>query len=117
MAVALTDFEAMCGFRSLPDILHHLASYPELAAIVGKAAISSQDSDSADHLKKIFSSFMRAPQEQVAQQLEALVRRLASSHPSEGSVDALILRLNEDFPGDRGALCPLILNYINLKPG
>ena len=43
--------------------------------------------------------------------------RLSASGPVDGSVDALIIRLNNDFPGDRGALCPLILNYIKLKPG
>ena len=114
MAVALTAFEAMCGFRPLKEILGHLASYPELADIVG--AVAPQE-ESAEHLKSIFSNFMQAPEELVRAKLQELVRRLEESAPPAGGLDALILRLHKDFPNDRGALCPLILNYINLSPG
>lgn len=30
MALALTDFECMCGFRTIGEIKQNLASYPEL---------------------------------------------------------------------------------------
>jgi len=116
MAVALTDFEALCGFRPLPEIQEHLIAYPELGAIVGTVTSDSQQDDGAV-LKSIFSNFMRAPTELVDSELATLVTRLQTSSPAAGSLDALILRLNQDFPCDRGALCPLILNYINLKPG
>ena len=36
MAVALTDFEAMCGFRPYKNIVQHLEEYPELAKLVGE---------------------------------------------------------------------------------
>ena len=114
MAVALTNFEAMCGFRPLCEILDHLVTYPEFGSIVGTL---SPVEDSASHLKAIFSNFMHAPDEFVNRKLEQMVTRLSASGPVDGSVDALIIRLNNDFPGDRGALCPLILNYIKLKPG
>ena len=32
-------------------------------------------------------------------------------------IDGLICRLNRDFPGDVGVLCPLVLNCIHLAPG
>jgi hypothetical protein len=115
MAVALTDFEAMCGFRPLSEILEHLSIYPEFGEIVGTVTVS--DHDESNQLKHIFSNFMRAPDDLVHAQLDALVGRLVSAGPVKGSLDALIVRLNNDFPNDRGALCPLILNYINLKPG
>jgi len=34
MAISLTDFEAMCGFRPLPDVVAHMKAYPELRALV-----------------------------------------------------------------------------------
>jgi mannose-6-phosphate isomerase len=115
MAVALTDFEAMCGFRPLTEILDHLVKYPELSDIVGTVTPLEDD---ADYLKSIFSNFMLASEEVVHTKLEELVTRLSSAAPPpEGGLDALILRLNKDFPSDRGALCPLILNYITLSPG
>ncbi len=35
MAIALTPFEALCGFLSVGQINENLANYPELAALVG----------------------------------------------------------------------------------
>jgi mannose-6-phosphate isomerase class I len=35
MSIALTPFEAMCGFRTIPEIRRHLSLYPELASILG----------------------------------------------------------------------------------
>ena len=116
MAIALTDFEAMCGFRPLPEIVEHLSAYPELADIVGEVKVTPME-NSADYLKSLFSHFMHAPEALVLRKLEDLVARLSACDAPTGSVDALILRLNKDFPGDRGALCPLILNYIKLKSG
>ena len=37
MAVALTRFEAMCGFRAPAEIAAHLSSVPELKGLVGDA--------------------------------------------------------------------------------
>jgi mannose-6-phosphate isomerase class I len=79
--------------------------------------VTVSDHDESNQLKNIFSNFMRAPDDLVHAQLDALVGRLVAAGPVKGSLDALIVRLNTDFPNDRGALCPLILNYINLKPG
>jgi mannose-6-phosphate isomerase len=41
MSVALTPFDALCGFRPLPEIQAHLKLYPELADIVGAAGTSA----------------------------------------------------------------------------
>jgi len=35
MAVALTAFEGMCGFRSMTEIKENLILFPELAHIIG----------------------------------------------------------------------------------
>ena len=35
MSIALTPFEAMCGFRPISEIRTHLLDYPELASILG----------------------------------------------------------------------------------
>lgn len=52
IAIALTDFEALCGFRMIPDILELVDAVPELASIVGpeatellRAAVVSGDED------------------------------------------------------------------------
>lgn len=113
MAIALTEFEAMCGFRPVSEIINHIATYPEFADIVGTVDPHQGD---ASYLKAVFSNFMRASNDKVQRSLTSLIDRLNASELNEG-IDSLILRLSRDFPGDRGALCPLILNYITLNPG
>jgi mannose-6-phosphate isomerase len=39
MAVALTDFEAMCGFRPIATIVQLLGEYPEFAELVGQDVV------------------------------------------------------------------------------
>ncbi len=35
MVVALTDFEAMCGFRPISEIKRNIVAYPEFAELIG----------------------------------------------------------------------------------
>lgn len=39
MAIALSTFEALCGFESFEDILRSLDAYPELQTCVGEDSI------------------------------------------------------------------------------
>lgn len=41
MAIALTPFEALCGFRKPADIIQYLESFPELSNIVGSDGLYS----------------------------------------------------------------------------
>ncbi len=61
---------------------------------------------------------MTADDTRAAQQVAALAARL-SAQPEAGRspVDALMLRLHRHFPGDRGLMGPLFLNYLRLGPG
>jgi mannose-6-phosphate isomerase len=36
MVIALTPFEAMCGFRPVAEIQANIKAYPELAALLGE---------------------------------------------------------------------------------
>jgi len=58
MAVAITPFEAMCGFRSIAEIAKHLTAYPELAACVSdeaKSGIESTSDQDTDAVKATHS--------------------------------------------------------------
>jgi hypothetical protein len=46
MSIALTPFEAMCGFRTVSEIRKHLFDYPELASILGADGVPSPPSPS-----------------------------------------------------------------------
>ena len=159
MAIALTPFEAMSGFRPIEEIKDHLVRYPELRHIIGEdvcdqfLAFDGDDSGKGEYgfsvmLQILFRSFMECEDDIAQYQITQLVDRISGKRPqyldpsrsrsrssstSTPSVDdkdmhmnffseetyvkSLIVRLNKDYPNDRGALCPLLLNCLRLAEG
>lgn len=139
MAIAVTPFEAMCGFRSVAEIAAFLEEVPELAALVGDegckavhdAASSSEAGPDACRaaLKVAFGALVARPDEEVGKQASALVERLTAAGLKPSSPDDLLadgaapdascmaLRLNEQFPLDAGVFAPFLLNLLRLQPG
>ena len=128
MAIALTDFTAMCGFRPLREIVGNLTTYPELqdivspASVVGiKAAYEKTkglvdfDQSTNKALKELFSSFM-ANFDANPQPLAACITRLTTK-PSPTPLDELLLSFSRQFPGDCGVFSPLFLAVHHLTPG
>jgi mannose-6-phosphate isomerase len=146
MAIALTEFSGFCGFRPLPEISDFLSKVPEFAAVVGpqvasafSEAVSSSTSPSSSSkaadqddlsklqnaLKELFAALMNAdPESVVKPHLRALVNRYKkesgaklSADLKPGSVEEIIVRLDEQFPDDVGTFCTFVLNVVELKPG
>lgn len=128
MAISLTDFEALCGFRPLEELVAHLVMYPELGALVGMeeqallekaAGEGAGEEEQREALKAVFSSYMHASEERTTEQVAALAARLKTKEEKGGAddLDRLILRLLAHFPGDCGVFGPLFLNYVRLGSG
>lgn len=126
MAIALTPFEAMCGFRVISEIKDNISNYPELKIVIGREVfelLSNIDDNSSEEVKKNFlklllKSFMDCSDEVANEQIELLISRLKlEASSSNNTIKKLILRLNSDFPCDRGIFCPLLLNYLQLNEG
>jgi len=133
MAIALTPFEAMCGFRRLEEISTFLTKHPEFAACISAEAklkvFMCQDNEESksNALRSLFTSFMNCSPEMASKQLKLLLMRLQaeqSSHghphdepPWERKCARAILRLAQQFPNDTGALAPFFLNYLLIAPG
>merc|ERR1712167_172891 len=116
MAIALTAFEAMCGFRSVEEIANNLKEYPELAACINEElSVCIEATTSADEvavkevLRAFLDSFMNSEDEVVQRELQNLVSRLGDN---DNVNDVVILRLAEQYPGDPGAMAPLFLNVL-----
>ena len=120
MAVALTDFEAFCGFKPLSLIKEHLEKIPEFSKLVG-ADITQEyiSSPSKATLQKVFSKVMNAEEDVVAKYAGELLERTKSQPEAFGATLAdLIQRLDVQFPGDVGLFCGcLMLNHCILKSG
>lgn len=133
MAIALTPFEAMCGFRRLEEISLLIKKHPEFADCISQeaklAVFLAQDGHSqTDALQKLFSSFMSCPKDVSEKNLQLLLLRLHAEqsrlhpHPHdepawERKCSRAILRLAQQFPNDSGAMAPLFLNYLLIAPG
>lgn len=102
---ALTEFEALCGFRPVPRTRQLVAALdlPELDFL--RAAL-----DSADPLRTAFARTLALPDPGPV--VAALVDRLSPDGPMRGAALAA-----EHFPGDVGVVLALLLNYVRLAPG
>lgn len=86
---------------------------------------SSEYADLQNALRKLFSALMEAdPEKTVKPNLRKLVERYqqkagktASKDMEYGSIEELVVRLNEQFPDDVGAFCSYLLNVVELKKG
>ncbi|QDW29122.1 mannose-6-phosphate isomerase, class I [Arthrobacter sp. KBS0702] len=126
MIFALTDFEALCGFRPAAAsraIFQHLADCFELAGLDLPPLIPQLLEDLArpDEPAALRSAFERliAGGEDVSAATAAVVAALVSGAPMGAHVAELttVVNLNGDYPGDPGVLISLLLNRISLAPG
>ena len=159
MAIALTPFEAMSGFRPVEEIKENLLRFPELRHIIGEDVcdqfLAFEGDKNSEYgfsvmLQVLFRRFMECEDDIAQYQVTQLVTRISearspaprtsrsrttSTVSSSGSgggdnddtctsffseesyVKSLIVRLNKDYPNDRGALCPLLLNCLRLAEG
>ncbi|KAG9295418.1 hypothetical protein G9A89_013447 [Geosiphon pyriformis] len=134
MAIAITKFEALCGFRPLEEIKSSLLTYPQFKMIVGEkiaqrfieTVTNSSDVDQNKVvLREVFESVMKREPEIVSKKANELADRLREqaqvNHRDSGlelgSIPELVIRLNQQFPGDVGIFCVFLLNYVLLEPG
>jgi len=126
LALALTPFQAMCGFLPLPDIAKNLKETPELSSLIPRTILddflSVSSSESAEEklqkvaLKNVFAAIMTADEADYKPQLDTLVSRYEGLTKKD-SIAELVLRLNSQFPGDIGIFCAFLLNHVVLRPG
>jgi mannose-6-phosphate isomerase len=81
MAIALTPFEAMCGFRRLEEISFLIKKHPEFAACISQEAklaifLAQNPLSQKEALRMLFSSFMTCDPDVSSEQLKLLLLRL-----------------------------------------
>ena len=109
--IALSAFEALCGFRPRAEILEIFLAFSESEARFGElAALAATDAT----LEEIFSELQK--DSELAQRFAKSVTSLESPSISEQARD-LVVDLLDKYPGDNGALVSLLLNFVRLAPG
>ena len=126
MILALTPFEALCGFRPAAAsraVFEHLAACFDLAGLELPPLVPLllEDLAQPDEPAALRSAFERliAGGEDVSDATAMIVAALVSGAPMGSHVAELttVVDLNNDYPGDPGVLISLLLNRISLAPG
>jgi mannose-6-phosphate isomerase len=87
--------------------------------------------DCHNNLKLLFTTLMEASDDHITQHLSQLIHRLSheitspsptlasqqNDHSKYSQLNSLMKRLYSDYPNDRGVICPLILNHLQIQPG
>ncbi|RXG73584.1 Mannose-6-phosphate isomerase [Armadillidium vulgare] len=120
MAIALTPFQALCGFRPHEEIQNFFREFPELRNVVGENNASAFIlNPSEENLKNCFSFLMTAPKDVISSALKDMEEKLSSlGYQSDPFyLRDLFLNLKTHYPGDVGCFSIYLLNYIVLEPG
>lgn len=137
MAIAITPFEGLCGFRPLDEIAHFLENISPLRTLVGEDAAATFTQTAKDEsvdidtkkkaLQKAFGGLMASSASDVDNEIPKLVE-LAKSQGSDfasGGVAStsgdvlseLVIRLHGSFGSDIGLFVLFFLNFVTLQPG
>ncbi|KAI9889478.1 MAG: Mannose-6-phosphate isomerase [Vezdaea aestivalis] len=142
MAIAITAFDGLCGFRPLAEIVHFLKTVPSFRKAIGESnassfeeAVKGKETSTNEHdvlknkdaLRKCFTALMNSDPEQIS----TLSKELVEAAKSEGDSFAgdgglsnsgkelsdLVIRLNGQFPEDIGLFVVFFVNYVKMEPG
>ena len=102
---ALTPFKALWGFRSLDEIREVFRKLGTPGEILGRK----------ETVRGFFLALMEMKTAGIQEMLDAALT--PGVLPSGHSGAAWTARLQDLYPGDRGALAPLYLNVVDLAPG
>ena len=131
LCYALTDFEALCAFQTIENVISNIKSVEELQSLLrvnnnefveSIITKSEQDirnmskEDKRATLKELFKLLMTSHKSQVDTFLPVLVRKLQQKE-NASPVEKLLLRLYSDYGNDIGCFSVYFMNYITLKPG
>jgi mannose-6-phosphate isomerase len=117
LVCALTPFEALCGFRAIPDTLRLLSSLAATAPALGKYVDALRARPDSDGLREVVTGLLTVPADRRRRLLDSVVAACA-----EGSADfpaefATGVELGEAYPEDPGVVIALLLNRVELQPG
>jgi mannose-6-phosphate isomerase len=112
---ALTDFDALCGFRPVPDTLRLFQELDVAELIPVRDALTGPDG-----LRAAFAIVLATAPSERARLVAAVLagcRRLLSGGGEWLLSARASLLAARDFPGDLGAVLALLLNAVRLQPG
>ncbi|KAF8780026.1 hypothetical protein HU200_001992 [Digitaria exilis] len=126
MAIAITEFRALCGFAGIEELKDVLRTVPEFEGLVGHedaGKLMSMEYDGGSEVKSTLQSafvkLMTASKDMVSEAISKLTSRLNIESKIRTLTDKeqLVLSLERQYQEDVGVLAALLLNYVKLSPG
>ncbi|XP_042026872.1 mannose-6-phosphate isomerase 1-like isoform X1 [Salvia splendens] len=127
MALALTKFEALCGFVGLEELKNVVRFVPEMTEVVGNSCgiqvLNTSEDDGEKIMKEVlqslFTDLMSASKTVISEIIPKLISRLNKKGQEMKLTDKeeLVLRLEKQYPGDIGVIAAFLFNYVKLQPG
>lgn len=117
MIVALTEFEALCGFRTAAQVRNLLLDLVEAPAVSdGFVAIAKNWLGEYDRggLRALTSEILASSS--AGRDLTGFISELSGLADYSARFE-LAARLNELYPGDPGVVIALLMNHVVLAPG
>ncbi len=108
MLVALTDFDALCGFRDPAVTAADLAALGVAGLEETVGALRQQDKAAALH--DAVRGLLGKPDAR-------LVDEVVAACAARGGAYSLAVELAEQYPGDAGVIVAMLLNRVRLRPG
>jgi len=113
--VALTEFDALCGFRPVNELKEAVAGLPELEALLPELDPSPAG------LRHFIEAYFALPAATLERALRRLLARLEAEQPAAGTPAAWALSaqaaLGASAKPDRGLLFVFLLALVRLAPG
>ena len=103
--VAVSEFEALCGYRSVAMIQQDLE------------ALSEADAAFSPWLTALASEGLRGATSWALEATSDHAERLLAAASSLGDRGQLLTKIAQEHPGDVGLLVALLMNHVVLKPG
>ncbi|KAL8580922.1 hypothetical protein ACOMHN_039622 [Nucella lapillus] len=129
MAIALTPFLGLCGFRPIQEVAEFFKNVIELKAVVDpkytmklvSASCAMDKPLQREAMRDCFEGLMKADKAAVKRELDNLVQRIQTMQKNKEDVKPIegdiILKVHSEFPGDVGVMCVFFLNVVRLAPG
>ncbi|MFJ1587403.1 mannose-6-phosphate isomerase, class I [Streptomyces sp. NPDC088197] len=118
MLVALSPFDGLCGFRrptDAADLIDGLG-VPALAPYADILRAHPEDKALREVLAAVLTAEPEAMAESVTAAAEAAARLSITDSPYAADY-AAYAQAAHSFPGDRGVIAAMLLNYVRLQPG
>uniref|UniRef100_A0ACD5U500 Uncharacterized protein n=1 Tax=Avena sativa TaxID=4498 RepID=A0ACD5U500_AVESA len=125
MAIAVTQFRALCGFVGTQELKEIFRTVPELKDLVGHKdtdKLVTMEYDWGDkvksNLQSAFTMLMTASKHMVSEAIAKLINRLNAESEIRALTEKeqLVLSLERQYEEDVGVLAALFFNYVKLNP-